>query len=118
MDIGGARGPQGIEEPLARIARALRTANMDSVDRAFPSPIPAAHRGYLDQIFKGYQVLRAEPLFHGATISGSHAEMPFGVRLTFTARNTGVQQTAVLDYQAAYELREGKWILTSVRPGK
>jgi hypothetical protein len=104
--------------PLIRIARSMRSANMDSVERAFPNPIPAAHRAYLEGVFKGYDILKSEPLLHGATITGSHAEMPFGIRVTYSVHNTGVGTSLVLDYQALYDLREGKWVLTSVRPAK
>jgi serine/threonine protein kinase len=102
--------------PLTRIVRAMRTANMDSVDRSFPSSIPPAHRAYLEQLFKNYDVIRAEHVKHGATITGSKAEMPFGVRLTFQVRGTGVPSTLLLEYVAVYELKDGKWALTSVRP--
>jgi len=100
--------------PLVRIARSVRTANMDSVERAFPNPIPPQTRGTLDQIFKGYDVLSSSALTHGATQTGSKSEMPFEIRVTYATRGTGIGTTVLLKLKAGFELRETKWVLTSV----
>jgi len=101
--------------PLARIARMIRTANMDSVERAFPNAVPPGTRATLDQIFKGYDVLKLEALTHGATQTGSKSEMPFEIRVTYATRGTGVGTGVLLSYNAGFELRNGKWVLTSVQ---
>jgi serine/threonine-protein kinase len=101
--------------PLTRIARAIRTTNMDSVDKAFPNGVPAATRATLDQIFKGYDVLKSEALTHGATQTGSKSEMPFEIRVTYAPRGTGIGTAVLLRYKAAFELRNAKWVLTSVQ---
>ena len=101
--------------PLARIARAIKTANMDSVERAFPNAVPPATRATLDQIFKGYDILDSKALTHGATQTGSKSEMPFEIRVTYATRGTGVGTAVLLRYKAGFELRDGKWVLTSVQ---
>ena len=74
---------------LVRIARMIRTANMDSVERAFPNPVPQGTRATLDQIFKQFDVLNSVALTHGATQTGSKSEMPFEIRVTYAPRGTG-----------------------------
>jgi serine/threonine protein kinase len=101
--------------PLMRIARAIRTTNMDSVEKAFPNPIPQQIRGTLDQIFKGYDVLSTAALTHGATQTGSKSEMPFEIRVTYATRGTGIGTTVLLKLKAGFELRDTKWVLTSVQ---
>ena len=101
--------------PLVRIARMIGTKNMDSVERSFPNPVPAGTRATLDQIFKQYDVLGSRALTHGATQTGSKSEMPFEIRVTYATRGTGIGTTVMLKYTAAFELRNGKWVLTSVQ---
>jgi len=101
--------------PLVRIARSIRTANMDSVERAFPTAIPPQTRATLDQIFKGYDVLSTGVLPHAATQTGSKSEMPFEIRVTYAPRGTGVGTGVLLKLKAGYELRDSKWVLTSVQ---
>jgi len=101
--------------PLTRIARAIRTTNMDSVEKAFPGGVPAGTRATLDQIFKGYDVLGAKIIPHGATQTGSKSEMPFDIRVTYATRNTGIGTGVLLKYKAIFELRDSKWVLTSVQ---
>ncbi len=102
--------------PLIRIARAIRTTNMDSVEKAFPNAIPAGTRATLDQIFKGYDVLKTEVIKHGATQTGSKSEMPFEIRVTYATRGTGIGTAVLLKYKATFELRDGgQWVLTSVQ---
>jgi hypothetical protein len=100
--------------PLVRIARSIRTTNMDSVERAFPNPIPQQTRATLDQIFKGYDVISSGVLVHSATQTGSKSEMPFEIRVNYGQRNTGVGTTVLLKLKAVFELRDTKWVLTSV----
>jgi len=101
--------------PLMRIARAVRTTNMDSVEKAFPNAIPPQTRATLDQIFKGYDVLSSGALIHSATQTGSKSEMPFEIRVTYAPHNTGIGTTVLFYLRAGFELRDGKWVLTSVR---
>ncbi|HEV8217172.1 MAG TPA: hypothetical protein VGP95_15095, partial [Gemmatimonadaceae bacterium] len=101
--------------PLVRIARSVRTANMDSVEKAFPNGVPAGTRATLDQIFKQYDVLKTETLTHGATQTGSKSQMPFEIRVTYAPHNTGVGTAVLLFLKAGFELRDGKWVLTSVQ---
>ena len=100
---------------LVRIARMIRTANMDSVERAFPNPVPQGTRATLDQIFKQFDVLNSVALTHGATQTGSKSEMPFEIRVTYAPRGTGIGTAVLLRYTAGFELRSGKWVLTSVQ---
>jgi hypothetical protein len=101
--------------PLVRNARAFRTANMDSVEKAFPNGVPAGTRATLDQIFKGYDIQKSEALTHGATQTGSKSEMQFEIRVTAAPRGTGIGTAVLLKYKAGFELRDGKWVLTSVQ---
>jgi len=101
--------------PLVRIAQVIRTANMDSVDRAFPNGVPAGTRATLDQIFKQYDVLGSRAMTHGATQTGDKSKMPFEIRVTYAPRGTGIGTAVVLSYTAGFELRQGKWVLTSVQ---
>jgi len=101
---------------LWRIARAVRTTNMDSVEKAFPNAIPPQTRATLDQIFKGYDVLSSGALIHSATQTGSKSEMPFEIRVTYAPHNTGIGTTVLFYLRAGFDLRaDGKWVLTSVR---
>jgi serine/threonine-protein kinase len=101
--------------PLVRIAQVIRTANMDSVDRAFPNGVPAGTRATLDQIFKQYDVLGSRAMTHGATQTGDKSKMPFEIRVTYAPRGTGIGTAVVLSYTAGFELRQGRWVLTSVQ---
>jgi len=101
--------------PLVRIAHMIATANMDSVERAFPNAVPPGARSTLDQIFKQYDVLGARALTHGATQTGSKSEMPFEIRVNYAMRGTGVGTAVPLKFTAGFELRNGKWVLTSVQ---
>ena len=69
----------------------------------------------LDQIFKGYDVLSTAALTHGATQTGSKSEMPFEIRVTYATRGTGIGTTVLLKLKAGFELRDTKWVLTSVQ---
>jgi hypothetical protein len=85
------------------------------VEKAFPNAVPPATRATLDQIFKGYDVLKTETIKHGATQTGSKSEMPFEIRVTYAPRGTGIGIGVLLKFKAGFELRDGKWVLTSVQ---
>jgi serine/threonine-protein kinase len=102
--------------PLVHIARMIATANMDSVEKAFPkNAVPPGTRTLLDHIFKKYDVLSTRALTHGATQTGDKSEMPFEIRVNYAPRGTGIGTTVTLKYLAGFELRNGKWVLTSVQ---
>jgi serine/threonine protein kinase len=111
-----AAAEAALHAPLERYTKAFATDNLEMVIQAFPN-MPEALRATLRQFFESARHIRAESVYGPPSITEGQAELPFSVRLRFTAGNSTQPSGTTLRYHAVLTKKPGgKWEIAELRP--
>lgn len=102
---------------INQLARAIKTADIDNVQAAYPGLNDQQKRYFRDELFAGKEIRAVTPIWHSATITGDSAKMPIEFRISVSPKGAPGSQTMVpLQYTATFALKDGKFHLVALQP--